>query len=34
MPVKKLHYNAQIQLLKRWMAGSNLMEIVPNSLVR
>ena len=34
MSVKKLHCAALIQLLKRWMACSNIMEIEPHSLVR
>ena len=33
MPVKKLHCTAQIQLLKRWMACSNIMEIARNILL-
>ena len=34
MSVKKLHFTALIQLLKRWMAHSNIIEIAPDSLVR
>ena len=34
MSVKKLHCTALMQLLKRWMACSNIMEIAPHSLMR
>ena len=34
MSVKKLHCAALIQLLKRWMAYSNIIEIEPDPLVR
>ena len=34
MSVKKLHCTALTQLLKRWMAYSNIIEIAPDSLVR
>ena len=33
MSVKKLRCTALIQLLKRWMACSNIIEITPDSLV-
>ena len=34
MLVKKLHCTALIQILERWMACSNIIEIAPDSLVR
>ena len=34
MPVKKLHSTAQIHLMKRWMACSNVMEIMPDLILR